>query len=92
VDHHKCYTIKVSKGTPKFEPILGISVQDQFLEASKLFDLKQPTQLCTLVDKNGEGLKHPDRHLLGDQATLAQGDPKHAAVLGLFVNNEFEPT
>jgi hypothetical protein len=62
VDHYKCFTVKVSKGTPRFQLILGVAVTDQFIEAQvpnppKLFDLQKLTRLCTPVNKNGERQK-----------------------------------
>jgi hypothetical protein len=96
VDHYKCYTVNVTKGTPKFEPILGVAVSDQFIEAQvpsppRLFDLKKPTALCTPVNKNNEGIKNPDRHLLCYQANRAKGQPKHDKVEGIHVHNQFGP-
>jgi hypothetical protein len=91
VDHYKCYKVKVSKGQPKFEPILGVSVDDQFTDGAKLFDLKTPTRLCTPVDKNGEGIKNEATHLMCYRAKPATGQPKHVKVLGIHVNNQFGP-
>ena len=99
VDHYKCYKVKVTPGTPKFEPILGVKVEDQFIEAQsgqpKLFDLKKPTTLCTPVRKEVDGeiteIKNPDIHLMCYQANPAKGQPKHVKVLGIHVNNQFGP-
>jgi len=92
VDHYKCYKVKVTRGSPKFVPILGVAVDDQFItDPGKLFDLKKPTRLCNPVDKNGEGIKNPAAHLMCYQAKPARGEPKHQKVLGIHVNNQFGP-
>lgn len=97
VDHYKCYTVKVNKAAPKFQPILGVPVVDQFNQP-KLFDLKKPTRLCTPVEKTFKGevdpIKNPTTHLMCYQATPAKTDPpqpKHEKVLGTHVNNQFGP-
>jgi hypothetical protein len=92
VDHYKCYKVKKSKGAPKFQPILGVSVSDQFInQPPKLFDLKRPTRLCTPVDKNGEGIKNPTTHLLCYHAKAAKEQPQHQPISPIFVNNQFGP-
>jgi choice-of-anchor C domain-containing protein len=92
VDHYKCYKVRGSKGAPKFKAILGVSVSDQFIDQPpKLFDLKKPTRLCNPADKNGEGIKNPDTHLLCYQAKPARGQPRHQPVSPIFVNNQFGP-
>jgi hypothetical protein len=92
VDHYKCYKVRKSRGAPKFKPILGVAVSDQFIaQPPKLFDLKKPTRLCTPVDKNGEGIKNPNNHLLCYQAKPVKGQPRHQPVSPIFVNNQFGP-
>jgi hypothetical protein len=91
VDHFKCYKVKSSKDAPKFAPILGVAIKDQFTPEPKLFDLKKPARLCNPVDKNGEGIKSPDVHLLCYQAKPARRQPKHVPFKGIQVNNQFGP-
>ena len=82
VNHFLCYKVKLSKGEPEFQPILGVSLVDQFED--KLYDIVKPKRLCTPVDKNGEGIKtfdDPDDHLLCYEAKQAQ----------FFVNDQFGP-
>ena len=52
VDHFQCYKVKRSKGSPKFNTILGVPIQDQF--GTGTIDLLKVTDLCAPVDKNGE--------------------------------------
>jgi cysteine-rich repeat protein len=89
VDHFKCYKVKVTPGTPKFQARQA-SVVDQFNQP-KTFDVKKPTRLCNPVDKNDEHIQQPDAHLMCYQVTPAAGQSKHNPVLGLFVNNQFGP-
>lgn len=43
------------------------------------------------MDKEGEGIKNDAAHLTCYQAKPATGQPKHLKVLGIHVNNQFEP-
>ena len=52
VDHFQCYKVKRSKGSPKFNKITGVGIQDQF--GSGTIDLLKVSDLCLPVDKNGE--------------------------------------
>ncbi len=61
VDHFKCYKVKDSQ-TPKFVQIPSVSLADQF--ETKNHKVVKPSALCNPVDKNGEGINDPDRHLV----------------------------
>jgi ELWxxDGT repeat protein len=92
VDHVKCYKVKITPGSHRFTPIEGVAVADQFTgETPKRFDLKKPVRLCTPAKKNQEGIKNPTAHLLCYQAKPAKGEPKHTAVKGIFVSDQFGP-
>jgi fibro-slime domain-containing protein len=91
VDHFKCYKVKVTKGAPKLPKGLRATVGDQFTAPPKVFDLKKPTRLCTPVNKEDEGIKNPDTHLMCYQAKPAKGQAKHQQRVGVFVNNQFGP-
>jgi hypothetical protein len=87
-DHFQCYKIAVSKNTPKFAPVLGVALGDQF--GTMTVDLKKPKFLCAPVDKNGEDPTAPSdlSHLICYQAK--QTDVvKFAKLTGVFVNNQF---
>jgi hypothetical protein len=90
VDHYNCYTVKVSKGDPKFPKGLQAHVVDQFNQP-KLYAIKKPTRLCAPTDKNGEdpGAKTHADHLLCYQAKPVKGQPKHQKVLGVHLHNQF---
>ncbi len=64
VDHFQCYKAKRSKGTPKFQKILNVSVADQFGTGN--IDLLKPSHLCAPVNKRGEepGAETHPFHLL----------------------------
>jgi hypothetical protein len=87
VDHFKCYRVRSPQG---FGQIPGIWVEDQ-LNQPKHYNLRKPKQLCLAVDKNGEGIKNPDAHLLCYQAKPASGEPRHARVRGIHVNGQLGP-
>jgi len=64
VDHFQCYKVKRSKGSPKFQKILGVKVQDQFGTAT--LDLLKPIRLCAPANKRNEDPSAPQHpfHLL----------------------------
>ena len=64
VDHFQCYKAKRSKGSPKFQKVLGVTVQDQFGTAT--LDLLKPIRLCAPANKRNEDPSAPSHlfHLL----------------------------
>jgi len=92
IDHFKCYKVKVTEGTPEFEPI-QVTLADQFED--KLFDVKQPKRLCNPVEKRVGGevteIKNFDNHLMCYKVKRAEDEPKHEKVKAIHINNQFGP-
>jgi hypothetical protein len=87
-NHFKCYKVKRTPQTPKFEQAAGVHVVDQFED--RLYDIKKPTRLCVPVDKNGEGIPSPTAHLMCYKAKRADGQPDHTRVEGqIHLRNQF---
>ena len=91
VDHYKCYTIRVTPGTPGLPPGLQVTLADQFLSPPRLYDVKRPVLLCNPVDKNGEGIENPALHQVCYRVRLAPGHTLPAPHPGVFVNNQLGP-
>ncbi len=96
VDHFLCYEIENDDDDESHDgndeadaPALQVLVQDEFNPDARLFDIKQPEWLCNPVDKNGEGIKNPDNHLICYRAKPSKGELKHEKINGLFINNQF---
>jgi len=89
VDHFECYKVGITSGTPKFEAVTGVTLQDQF--GPMTVAVKKPKFLCNPVDKNGEGILDPVTHLMCYQVKqLVPPDPaKFVKIVGVFVNNQF---
>ena len=85
-NHFKCYTVKVTRGTPRFER-RDVSVADQFNQPA-LLTVRRPTRLCNPVDKNGEGIIDPATHLLCYMVKRAADAPAFAKVAGIHVANQ----
>ncbi len=86
VDHYRCLKVKTTRGTDKFPKALKkipIPVTDQF-HARSVY-LKKPSKLCLPVDKNGEGIKNPEAHLL---CYKVKAQPR-TSWSGVQVNNQF---
>jgi hypothetical protein len=75
----------------KFPKGLQVTVGDQFTDPPKVFDVKKPSRLCNPVDKEGEGIQHPDAHLMCYQVKPAKEQPKHEGRSGVFVHTQFGP-
>ena len=89
VDHFLCYTVKQSRDTPRFPRNIQVSVVDQFNDEPKLFGVTRPTQLCTPVDKDGEGVKNSENNLMCYSIRPARGQPGHERIEGLWVSDQF---
>lgn len=79
IPHYQCYKVRQSPGTPRFQPIMGVKVEDQLDTVT--VDLLRPATLCAPVNKNNEapGVETDPDHLLcyrtrrqrfGDQPTF----------------------
>lgn len=93
VDHFTCYTVKVSPGAPRFVPLRGVAVIDQFAQP-RVVDLDKPTRLCLAAGKNDEPVKDLSARLMCYRAKLAvtvPPQPKHVKVPGIFISNQFGP-
>ena len=84
LDHFKCYHVKTSLGSPRFNKIRGVTVQDQFL--TDTVDLLKPQRLCYAADKNDEGVVDPTARLL---CYWASAVPRFHAPGIIFINNQF---
>lgn len=83
VDHYKCYKIKVTPNTPKLAKGIQVTVKDQLNQFQpRLYEVKKPLQLCTPVDKNGEGIISPTGHLMCYKVKPADGVADHQRVQG----------
>src|SRR5262249_35626825 len=88
VDNYKCYKVRPTPGTAKFARTTAM-VADQFTSPAKSLDVLQPSHLCTPVDLNGSGIKHPLVHQLCYKVKRSKGAPRHVPELGLHLNNRF---
>lgn len=65
VDSYRCLKARLTKGTERFPrelKTLPLSVSDQF--GSRTVFLRRLIKLCLPTDKNGEGIKNPQIHLV----------------------------
>jgi hypothetical protein len=85
VDSFKCYRVRASS----FPKGLEVSVEDQFESQAKRYVVGRPRLLCAPVDKDGEGIKNPDGHLLCYRVTPATGEPRHASRTGVSTADQF---
>lgn len=89
VDHYKCYTAKRSKGSAKLARGLQVTVEDQFEAPAKIYNVRKPRLLCNPVDKNGEGIKNPDGHMMCYTVKPASSQPKHVRRRGISTADQF---
>jgi len=88
-DHFACYTVAPTAGTPKFQPIGGLVIEDQF--GTLTVDVKTPFRLCNPVNKNGEdpGAPSHEAHLLCYKAVVTRNTTPLVPESDLFVANQF---
>jgi len=89
VNHFKCYDVKESKDTSKFEKLI-VTVNDPNFEITQDFEVKKPKMLCIPVDKNGEGLVAEENNLTCYDVKKLKDDPKFEK-RNVFTNNQFGP-
>ena len=89
-DHFLCYKVKLSKGTPKFTRISGISLVDRFEE--KDFDILKPRSLCTPANKNNEGVIDEEIHLTGYKIKKSRGVSRSLRQSRVALRNQFGTT
>jgi hypothetical protein len=91
VDRFQCYRVSTTRGTPKFVPVLGFGVADQF--GQRLLDVKKARYLCAPVDALGQapGAEAHAEHLMCYQVRQPVGAPRFAKVVGAGVNDQFGP-
>lgn len=87
LDHYKCYKVKLSSGQ-RFSNDLQATVVDEF-DQETLYNIKKPERLCNPVDKNGEGIKNRENHLLCYKIKRVRGEPRNEKVEGIRVTNQF---
>ena len=66
-----------------------VTLDDQFPDPVRLLDVVKPTRLCTPVNKDSEGIKNLNAHLMCYKVKPAKGEPKHVKIKGIHVNNQF---
>ena len=75
VDNFLCYKVGATPGSPKFRPIAGVKIVDQF--GSRMIDLRKIKKLCTPADTGFDpGAPTHANHLLCYAARLSEGEPK----------------
>ena len=90
-DHLSCYKIALSAGSPRFLPIIGVTLVDQF--GSLTVDLKRPMHLCTPLDVNGDDPTAPTHaaQLLCYQARPSLGTARFVKRSNVFLASDLGP-
>ena len=89
INHYKCYDVKETEDTPKFEK-REVTLSDPNFGETKVFEVKKPKHLCVPVDKNGEGIVDEENHLMCYDLKKIKDQPKFEK-RNVFTNNQFEP-
>ncbi len=94
VDHYLCYKVHLPKGI-SFPEDIQVTLADQFIDPDgegviQWFDLGKPRRLCNPVDKEGEGIKNPENHLICYDVKRSEGEPEHEKTV-VFLNDQFGP-
>jgi len=90
LDHFLCYKAKRAREGPRFQPVAGVRLVDQFED--KDFDVKKPRTLCNPADKDGGSINDPATHLKGYQIKEVRGSAKHVPQVNLRIENLCVPS
>ena len=88
LDHFVCYTVRVTRGTAKFAPILGMTtITDQL--GTLTVDVTKPTMLCAPTDMNNTapGAEAHTEHLMCYKVRAVRGAPKFTKVTPVFATD-----
>lgn len=88
LDHFLCYKTKLPKGTPRFTPIPGVTLRDQFERIT--FDVKKPLDVCNPAQKFVEPVYDARTHLKAYAIKRARGEPR-PKTRDSVVKNQFHP-
>src|SRR5262249_51811369 len=83
IDHYKCYRVKGATTR-----LTNVSVETQFGPVT--VDIKKPLELCTPVDKNGEGIVDDVHHLLCYQVRAVSQSPTQVSTTNQFEKKTFD--
>lgn len=79
-DHHVCYRVRVTPGTPKLAKGIVVTALDQF--QTLVLQIRKPSRLCLPTDKGGELVVHPVTHLMCYQ--VAVDAAPHVPIVGVI--------
>jgi hypothetical protein len=88
-DTFTCYRVRVTRGTPRFVPVPGVTIADQF--GSLTFDVKKPSMLCVASDLNNtEPLaEYHNEHLMCYKIKVLRGQPRFQKQSPVYIANAF---
>lgn len=86
-DYFSCYKVGKTKGTPKFAPVIGVTIEDQL--GVLTVDIKKPIRLCNPANLNGLTPGSPDHpnHLLCYQVRTSKQTPKFEKIPAIHTTN-----
>jgi len=87
-DHFQCYQIKMAPHVPKFVPVPGVTLQDQF--QGMTVTATKPRYLCYPADVDGDDVSAPT-HSARLMCYQIKASPKPIAVPDVGLNDEFGP-
>ncbi len=85
VDHYRCVSARTTLGTQELANRTAVNVVDQFGDRQVQLLRTSRARVCVPTDKNGEGIKSPDDHLV---CYRTKAVPRSAGVTA-EINNQF---
>jgi hypothetical protein len=83
LDDFTCYKAKITPTTPLFSTVNGVTLLDQFENATA--SLSKPRYICPPANDNGGGVVDPNIHLVSYKIRQS---PAHARVTNLLITNQ----
>jgi hypothetical protein len=90
-DHYSCYKVRTSRDTPKFVPVTGVVLDDQF--GGAVMTVMKPTMLCAPanVDDQQPGAESHAGMRLCYKLKRPKETPRFDALSPVYVNNQWGP-
>lgn len=84
LDDLTCYSVRTSPGSPVFNPIASVTLEDQLDNAT--VSVARTQRICTPTDKDQEGVIDPVTHIVS--YSIKRQNPRHLQRTAILVTNQ----
>jgi hypothetical protein len=85
IDPFLCYRTRLTPLTPRFTPLDGLALEDQF--ESGPMDVRKQDSLCIPASVDGDGILDAETHRLAYRIAVPSGEDRHERLSGIVVED-----